>query len=95
MSTDNLFKFFDAVSARPELQAKLQAIHADTARRAAEEIAALATEIGIPLTAEEVLAGSAADGELSEEMLDNVAGGYLPSMGFTSATLPQMCRERL
>ena len=76
MPTENITKFSQAVAASPELQAQVQAIHAAAARDTAEKIAALSAESGAPVTAEEFLASAhSAQGELSDEQLEAVAGG--------------------
>jgi predicted ribosomally synthesized peptide with nif11-like leader len=83
MSTENITKFSDAVTASPELQAKVQSIHVEATRAIAEKIAALSAEVGAPFTAEEFLTSAQTAGEeLSEEQLDEVAGGtWRPSAG--------------
>lgn len=89
MSTENLSKFNEAVAASPELQAKLQSIHADAARSAAEKIAALSEAAGTPFTTEEFLASAnSAENELSEEQLEAVAGGvWQPTAGNICASI--------
>jgi predicted ribosomally synthesized peptide with nif11-like leader len=76
MPNENITKFSEAVAASPELQSKVQSIHAQAAREAAQEIASLASANGTPFTAEEFLAGATAKAEeLSDEQLETVAGG--------------------
>ncbi len=72
----NIEKFSAAIANDPELQAKVQAIHADAAKAAAADLADLSREVGTPFTGEEFLASAAATTrELSEEELGAVAGG--------------------
>ncbi len=76
MSTENVTKFTEAVAASPELQAKVQSIHATVARDAAARIAALSAETDAPFTTEEFLAATRLNhSELSDEQLGAVAGG--------------------
>ncbi len=76
MSTENLTKFAEAVSADPALQANLQAIHAEAAREVAEKLAALSAEAGAPFTAGDFLeTGRRQIADLSEADLEKVAGG--------------------
>ena len=77
MSTENITKFSQAVANSSELQAKVQSIHADAARETADKIAALSAETDAPFTADEFLASAqSAQGELSEEQLESVSGGW-------------------
>ncbi len=77
MSTENITKFTETVAASPELQAKIQAIQAAAARETAVRIAALSAETEAPFTADEFLASAqSAQGELSDEQLESVSGGW-------------------
>jgi predicted ribosomally synthesized peptide with nif11-like leader len=76
MPSENLTKFGEAVAASPELQSKVQSIHAEAAREAAQEIASLASAHGTPFTAEEFLEQTTSQvADLSDEQLDAVVGG--------------------
>ena len=76
MSTENITKFTEAVSASPDLQAKLQEVHLAAARQTAEQLAALSAETDAPFTAEEFLGNAQSQiAELSDEQLESVAGG--------------------
>jgi predicted ribosomally synthesized peptide with nif11-like leader len=76
MSAENYSKFVEAVAGDPELAAKVQAIHAATAREVAERLAALSAEAGTPISADEFLATASSQAEeLSDDQLEAVAGG--------------------
>ncbi len=89
MSTENITKFSEAVAASPELQAKVQSIQVAAARDTAEKMAALSTEAGAPLTAEDfITSAQAAREDLSDEQLEAVAGGtWRPSAGNITASI--------
>lgn len=89
MSTENITKFGEAVATSPELQAKVQSIHAAAAREVAEKIAALSAETDVPFTADDFFASTqSAQEELSEEQLDAVAGGaWEPNAGNICASI--------
>lgn len=75
MSTENIAAFLSAVKESPVLQeqiAKLQQEH--TPEVFAEKIAALSTDTGHAVTAEEFATATC---QLSEEELQGVAGGFL------------------
>ena len=67
MSEEQLKAFWEAVQADTSLQEKLRAT------TDADSIASIAKEAGFEITADEV---KEAQGKLSEEQLDGVAGGY-------------------
>jgi predicted ribosomally synthesized peptide with nif11-like leader len=76
MPTENITKFSEAVAASPDLQSKVQSIHTQAAREAAQEIASLASAHGTPFTAEEFLEQTTSQvAALSDEQLDAVVGG--------------------
>lgn len=75
MSTANIPAFHDKVAQSPELQTRLAEIQQQAARTTAEAIARLATEVGTPFTAEDLLTTQHEDQELSEAELADVAGG--------------------
>ncbi len=77
MSTENITKFNEVLASDPDLQAKLRDIQQDVARDTAEKIAALSAEAGTPFSADEFLRGAVqGTGELSEEQLESVSGGW-------------------
>ena len=92
MSIESITQFNQAVAASPELRAKLESIAANSAEEISSEIAALATAAGYPISPGEVLAAAAPQEELSEEQLDQVAGGIggLATV-FLSAVSPGSC----
>lgn len=74
MSTENITRFAKAVLADPKLAQKINVLRQEPS--APEKIAALAAELGFPVTTEEVCAYQASSPELSDEALENVAGGF-------------------
>ncbi len=88
MSTENITKFSEAVAASPDLQAKVQSIHATAARDTAARIAALSAETDAPFTVEEFLASAnSAQAELTDEQLEVVAGGNREVLGRVAASI--------
>ena len=71
MSEEQLKAFLEKVKADTSLQEKLKAA-AD-----ADAVAAIAKEAGFSISADEL---SKAQSEISEEELESVAGGFVPSL---------------
>jgi predicted ribosomally synthesized peptide with nif11-like leader len=76
MSTENIHRFTSAISTDSALREKIKGVKADSPQEAAEQVAALAREAGIDISAEEVIA--ACDPEIPEENLETVSGGVGP-----------------
>lgn len=72
MSVDTVKAFFEKAGTDEVLQSKVRAIYQKSARATAEELSALAKEVGIPITAEEFISETQ---EISDTELDNVSGG--------------------
>lgn len=77
MSTANIAAFQDKVATSADLQARLAEIQSQAARSTAEAIACLATEIGTPFTAEDLLATAPTTAEIPDQDLADVAGGAI------------------
>jgi len=73
MSTDNISAFLDKTHTDEALATKVRGIDAESDAAAAEALSRLATEAGLPFTAEEFLA-SRSDA-LADADLEQVAGG--------------------
>ena len=73
MSMDNITAFLEKARTDETLAAKVRSIDAESDAAAAEALARLATEAGLPFTAEEFLASRSND--LSDADLEQVAGG--------------------
>jgi predicted ribosomally synthesized peptide with nif11-like leader len=73
MSEEQLKAFLEAVKADAGLQEKLKAA-AD-----ADAAVAIAKEVGFVISADELQRAQAVGEELSDEELEGVAGGFLPS----------------
>lgn len=71
--TQNMKKFLEESSKNETLKAKLEALNGKDAN--AESVIAIAQEFGFPLTADDLK--SAAEGELSPDELEAVAGGVV------------------
>ena len=80
MSVENMKAFFEKAEGDEALQAKLKALtekHEPQSDAAVAELIQIASEAGHEFTADHVAhAQKAAAGELSEEELRKVAGGY-------------------
>ena len=73
MSTDNISAFLEKARTDEALAARVRSIDAESDVAAAEALARLASEAGLPFTAEEFLASRSND--LSDADLEQVAGG--------------------
>ena len=73
MSAENITTFLVKARTDEALAAKIQAIKTGTETEVAEAFSRLATEAGLPFTAEEFLASRSND--LSDADLEQVAGG--------------------
>lgn len=72
MSSDNITAFFDKARTDETLAGKIQALYAEAAASTARTLSALAAEIGITLSPEDLHIST---GELSDDALSGVAGG--------------------
>ena len=75
--TENLNKFFEAVSQDEALQAKVNALESNK-ETAMAGVIALAKELGIELTEADF---AQPDGEISEDELETINGGGCPTAG--------------
>lgn len=75
MSQTNLPTFLEKVAESPELQEKLQDIKSQSRGSVETRLAALSSELGTPVTAEEFRDLFNNSAELSEGALDGVTGG--------------------
>jgi predicted ribosomally synthesized peptide with nif11-like leader len=76
MSSENLRKFVDAVTADAALKAKVDEIVASTkGEDVGWALEKLSAELGFPVSAEEFRAP--VEGELGAEELESVSGGYV------------------
>lgn len=73
MSTDNISAFLEKARTDEALAAKVRGIDAESDTAAAEALSRLATEAGLPFTAEEFLASRS--NSLADAELEGVAGG--------------------
>ena len=80
MSTANITAFLDKADTDEALKAKILAINVGTETEAAEALSRLATEVGLPFTAEEFRASQSKD--LSDADLEQVAGGGMTFGGW-------------
>jgi len=101
MSLENAKAFADKVAASPELQAREAELTGSTIDELAQQVAEIAKAEGFDCTADEIKEaakahlGDLGEGELSDESLDNVAGGaagkpvvVAPPGGVPPAQLP-------
>lgn len=76
MSTENIAKFREMVASQPDLAAKINSLPPQSLPDLAATMAELSVEVQTPFTAEELLAKlSESNAELSDEALEQVAGG--------------------
>ena len=88
MSTENVTRFLDQVASEPALQEKVSAAYRASQEATAQALAALASEHGLSISADELLA---VQSELSESDLEAVAGGLPQHM--TSLRKPRPSGE--
>ena len=72
MSSDNITAFFDKARTDETLAGKIQALYGEAATATAQALSALAAEIGIRLSAEDL---HVSPSELTDADLSGVAGG--------------------
>ena len=77
MSTEKCKSLIETINQDPSLQAKVTEICQNAPTVAAEELSKLSQDLGIHVTAEEILAaGQQGSSSLSDNELETVSGGF-------------------